>query len=174
MGDRVVVLEKGQLRQCDSPRAIYDRPAHRFVATFVGSPPMNLLPCQIEREAGVTRFRPVGTERALHWDKPVASLPRGWEGTTLIFDLGIRPEAISVRDGDPAPEHPPDIASMSARIRRLEFNGPDLLATLAVGPHRLIARLPSSQALHDGQRVEAVLDLSKAVWFDQTSGEAVS
>ena len=50
MGDRVVILEKGQLRQCDSPRAIYDRPSHRFVATFVGSPPMNLLPCQIERD----------------------------------------------------------------------------------------------------------------------------
>ena len=72
MGDRVVVLDKGQLRQCDAPRAIYDRPAHRFVATFVGSPPMNLLPCQIERDAGITRFRPVGTERALRWDQPGA------------------------------------------------------------------------------------------------------
>ena len=44
MGDRVVILENGQVRQCDSPRAVYDRPSHRFVATFVGSPPMNLLP----------------------------------------------------------------------------------------------------------------------------------
>jgi multiple sugar transport system ATP-binding protein len=176
MGDRVVVLDKGQLRQCDAPRAIYDRPAHRFVATFVGSPPMNLLPCQIERDAEATRFRPVGTERVLYWDRPVDSLPRGWGGTTRIFDLGIRPEAISVRDTNGATEHAPDmnIASMSARIRRLEFNGPELLATLAVGPHRMIARLPSSQVLEDGQRVEAVLDLRKSVWFDQTSGEAVS
>jgi multiple sugar transport system ATP-binding protein len=174
MGDRVVVLDNGQLRQCDAPRMIYDRPSHRFVATFVGSPPMNLLPCQIECDADAIRFRPVGTEAALCWDKPSSSLPRGWEGSTRIFDLGIRAEAISLRDRDGATEHSPTIASMTARVRRLEFNGPELLATLAVGPHRLIARLPSSLALEDGQRVEAVLDLSKAVWFDQTSGEAVS
>ena len=57
---------------------------------------------------------------------------------------------------------------------RLEFNGPDLLATLAVGPHRLIARLPTDLALEDRQRVELVLDLSKAVWFDQTTGESLN
>ena len=135
---------------------------------------MNLLPCQIERDAGITRFLPVGTERRIAMGPARRSRCRaGGKEPRSIFDLGIRPEAISVRAEDGATEHPGDIASMSARVRRLEFNGPDLLATLAVGPHRLIARLPSSQALDDGQRVEAVLDMSKAVWFDQTSGEAV-
>ena len=83
-------------------------PAHRFVATFVGSPPMNLLPCQIERDGETPRFRPIGTERTLCWNEPAGSLPPGWEGTTRIFDLGIRPEAISVRvaDAEPDPCHP--------------------------------------------------------------------
>ena len=71
-----------------------------------------------------------------------------------------------------ATEPTPDRSEPDARVRRLEFNGPELLATLAVGPHRLIARLPANQALEDGQRVEAVLDLRKSVWFDQTTGEA--
>ena len=173
MGDRVVILEKGRLRQCDSPRAIYDRPTHRFVATFVGSPPMNLLPCQIEHDGETTRFRPIGTEHALRWSESAQSLPRGWEGTTRIFDLGIRPEAISVREADGELDPSSPIPTVTARVRRLEFNGPDLLATLAVGPHRLIARLPTSQALEDRQRVEVVLDLSKSVWFDQTTGEAL-
>ncbi len=173
MGDRVVILEKGQLRQCGEPRVIYDHPSHRFVATFVGSPPMNLLPCQFERDGETPRFRPIGTERALCWHEPKGALPPGWEGTTRIFDLGIRPEAISVRHESGATEPMPTVPSLSARVRRLEFNGPELLATLAVGPHRLIARLPANQALEDGQRVEAVLDLRKSVWFDQTTGEAL-
>jgi ABC-type sugar transport system ATPase subunit len=58
-------------------------------------------------------------------------------------------------------------------VRRLEFNGPELLATLALGPHRLIARLPASQPIKDGQRVEVLFDLSRAVWFDQSTGEAL-
>jgi ABC-type sugar transport system ATPase subunit len=173
MGDRVVILEKGQLRQCDSPRAVYDRPTHRFVAGFVGSPPMNLLPCQIERDGDAIRFRPIETERALCWAAGAGSLPHGWEGTTKVFDLGIRPEAISVREPDSQSDSSAFIPSMTARVRRLEFNGPELLATLAVGPHQLIARLPANQALEDRQRVEVLLDLSKSVWFDQTTGEAL-
>ena len=173
MGDRVVIVEQGQLRQCDSPRAVYDRPTHRFVATFVGNPAMNLLPCQIERISETTRFRPIGIERWLPWSAPEQLLPRGWEGTTRIFDLGIRPEAISIRPGDETEEGPGSLSSLSARVRRLEFNGPDLLATLGVGPHRLIARLPTYHAIQDQQRVEVVLDLSKSVWFDQTTGEAL-
>jgi multiple sugar transport system ATP-binding protein len=173
MGDRVVILEHGQVRQCDSPRVIYDRPSHRFVATFVGNPPMNLLPCQIERDGDAALVRPIGAERTLFWNEPDQSLPRGWERTTRTFDLGIRPEAISVRQVAGAPDGPSSIATLSGRVGRLEFNGPDLLATLVVGPHRLIARLPSNQALEDRQRVELALDLSKAVWFDQTTGEAI-
>jgi len=173
MGDRVVILEKGQLRQCGSPRAVYDHPRHRFVAGFVGSPAMNFLPCQIVRDGQVTRFRPIETERALCWDRPVEMLPHGWEGTTRIFDLGLRPEAISIRDHRGEPDLSPFVPSMSARVRRLEFNGPELLATLEVGPHRLIARLKANQPLEDRQRVEVVLDLSKSVWFDQTTGEAL-
>ena len=96
--------------------------------------------------------------------------PRGWEGSTRIFDLGIRPEAISIRDNAGAPS---DVPHRGRAGRRLEFNGPELLATLAVGPHRLIARVPASQALDEGQRVEAILDLRKSVWFDQSSGEAL-
>jgi ABC-type sugar transport system ATPase subunit len=174
MGDRVVILEQGQVRQCDSPRAVYNRPAHRFVASFVGNPPMNILPCQIEPEGDSARIRPIGTERTISWSEPASSLPRGWGGSTRIFDLGIRPEAISVRQTESASDRSSLLSTLSARVGRLEYTGPDLLAALAVGPHRLIARLPTNLALEDRQRVEVVLDLSKAVWFDQTTGAAIS
>jgi multiple sugar transport system ATP-binding protein len=174
MGDRVVILDQGQLRQCDSPRAIYRRPSHRFVATFVGNPPMNLLPCQIERDGDAIRIRPVGTERTISWSESAELLPHGWEGSTRIFDLGIRPEAISIRQGGGGADGSSPGPTVSARVGRLEFSGPDLLATFAVGPHGVIARLPANLVLEDRQKVELVLDLSGASWFDQTTGEAIN
>ena len=172
MADRMVVLDRGQVLQCGTPRAVYDHPAERFVATFVGSPPMNILPCQIEQEDESIRVRPFDTDRGLHWADREA-LPPGWEGTTRLFDLGIRPEAISVRALGGLSESSPSAATLRVRVHGLEFSGPELLATLTVGPHRLIARLPATQAIEDRQQVEVLLDLSRAVWFDQTTGAAL-
>jgi multiple sugar transport system ATP-binding protein len=173
MGERVVVLERGRVLQCGSPRVIYDHPVDRFVATFVGTPPMNILPCQIKREGESVNVLPLAADIALAWTPGVDSLPPTWEGTTKLFDLGVRPEAIMVNVAN----GPTDLASgrrtVIAQVRRLEFNGPELLATLALGPHRLVARLPASQSIADGQRVEMVLDLSRAIWFDQSTGEAL-
>ena len=63
--------------------------------------------------------------------------------------------------------------SVIAQVRRLEFNGPELLATLALGPHRLVVRLPAGQPIEDRPAVEMLFDLSRAVWFDQSTGAAV-
>jgi ABC-type sugar transport system ATPase subunit len=174
MGDRVAILDRGRLLQCGTPRTLYDQPVDRFVATFVGSPPMNILPCQIEHDGESIRLHPVGTERALPWTAPAELLPRGWRGTTRLFDLGLRPEAIAVREPGAAGPSSPFSPSISARVRRLEFNGPELLATLEVSPHRLVARLPASQRLEEQHRVEAILDLRRAVWFDQSTGRALA
>ena len=174
MGDRVVVLERGRMLQCGTPRVIYDHPVDRFVATFVGSPPMNILPCQIAREGDSVKVLPLAADIALSWTAGTDSLPPGWEGTTKLFDLGVRPEAIKVHVTDGPADSKSGLPKVIAHVRRLEFNGPELLATLALGPHRLVARLPASQAIEDGQRVLVLLDLSRAVWFDQSTGKALS
>ncbi len=174
MGDRIVVLDRGRVLQCGTPRTIYDRPAHRFVATFVGSPPMNLLPCQIEGAGESIRVVPLGTETALPWEaRGVVPLPPGCEGTTRVFDLGLRPEAITVRDASHPTDTPGSRPGLIAQVRRLEFNGPEVLAALAVGPHKLWARLRASQPITDRQRVAVTFDPTGVVWFDQTTGEAL-
>jgi multiple sugar transport system ATP-binding protein len=173
MGDRVVVLDRGKVMQCGTPREIYDRPAHRFVATFVGTPPMNIVPCQIERDAAAIVVRPIATGVALPWQPDNPPLPPGWEGTTQLFDLGLRPEAIRVSSAGGSIEsraHPP---SAGVKIHRLEFNGPELLATMSLGPHRLVARLPARQTIDENQTIPVTLDLSRAVWFDQATGAAL-
>ena len=174
MGDRVVILEKGQVRQCDEPRAVYDRPSHRFVATFVGSPPMNLLAMSNRAE---TAIRPAFDQSAQIAQRAGTSrwsrCREGGKGVreSSTWESGRKRSRSEKMTAERQPA--PDIPTVVARVRRLEFNGPELLATLAVGPHRLIARLPASQSLADGQRVEAVLDLRKSVWFDQITGEAL-
>jgi multiple sugar transport system ATP-binding protein len=180
MGDRIMVLDRGRLLQCGAARAIYDRPAHRFVATFVGSPPMNLLPCQIEGAGESIRVVPLGTDTALAWEAAGLSipgqvpLPPGSEGTTRVFDLGLRPEAITIADASD-PKHSPGTGPrLIAHVRRTEFNGPELLVALAVGPHNLWARVPASQTIQDRQRVAVTVDPVRTVWFDQSTGEAIS
>ncbi len=173
MGHRVVVLDQGRILQTGTPRAIYDQPSDRFVATFVGTPPMNILPCQIQSDGDSIKVIPLASDVALTWTAGANALPPGWQGTTRLFDLGLRPEAIAVR---PANGHgsPNSMSqSVTALVRRLEFTGPDILATLALGPHRLIARLPAGQRIEEGQSVEVILDLNGSIWFDQSTGAAV-
>jgi multiple sugar transport system ATP-binding protein len=175
MGDRIVILDRGRLLQCGPPRTIYDRPAHRLVATFVGSPPINLLPCQIEGVGASIRVVPLGTETSLPWEATgVVPLPLGYEGTTRVFDLGVRPESITVRDASHPTDPPGSHPGLIAHVRRLEFNGPELLVALAVGPHNLWARLRAGQPITERQRVALTLDPSRAIWFDQTTGAAIS
>jgi multiple sugar transport system ATP-binding protein len=69
MGDRIVVMLDGQVRQVGAPKEVYERPADTFVATFLGSPPMNLIP----RDDAIVGFRP---EKAL----PAEVLPDGLDG----------------------------------------------------------------------------------------------
>ncbi len=172
MGDRVAILDRGRLLQCSPPRALYDHPAHRFVATFVGNPPMNILPCEVERAGEAVRIHLLAADPALSWTVPIESLAPGWPRTSGPIELGLRPEAIAVRGPCPSAEAATDSPILCGQVRRLEFNGAELLATLALGPHRLVARLPANQDIQDRRRVRVVLDLSRAVWFDPASGQA--
>ena len=99
---------------------------------------------------------------------PAGTGPTQWPESGQV-ELGVRPEAIRVqRDGERRAS--PSSAILEAQVRRLEFNGPDVLATLALGPHRLVARLPASLPIHDRQHLRVTFDLRHAVWFDSESG----
>jgi ABC-type sugar transport system ATPase subunit len=134
---------------------------------------MNILPCQIVRDGETVKVVPLAANVALSWTPGADTLPPDWEGTTKLFDLGLRPEAITVHEANGLTTASPIGPKVIAQVRRLEFNGPELLATLAIGPHRLVARLPASQPVEDRQQVEMLLDLSRAIWFDQSKGAAL-
>jgi multiple sugar transport system ATP-binding protein len=171
LGDRIAVLDRGRLLQCGTPREVYERPVHRFVATFVGNPPMNLLPVELVPEGELTRAHLIAADRSLSWTMPARSGPRESPPSGQV-QLGIRPEAIAVhpsgalRGSEASP-------ILDAQVRGIEFNGHEVLATLSLGPHRLMARLPASLPIEDRQHLAVSLDLSRATWFEAESGRVL-
>src|SRR6266550_1457975 len=121
MGDRVAVMRDGVLQQVDTPSHLYDTPRNLFVASFVGSPPMNLLEAEVERDNGslVCRLRDAVLE--LPAARPALE---AYVGRRVA--VGIRPE--HVRDASLAPEG----ARLTGRAVLVEELGAELLAHVEV------------------------------------------
>ena len=134
MGDRVAVLRDGLLQQCDSPAKLYHEPANLFVAGFIGSPAMNMLPA-----ASTGPLEVGGTEIGVSADF-------GGEGATI----GFRPEAVIVGDG-PIP----------ARIRIVEDLGSELFVHLLIDhdgeERRIVAKVDAPFVGSSGDNVRISL-----------------
>ncbi len=152
LADRIVVMNQRRIEQIGTPRDIYDRPATEFVATFVGSPPMNILTAARAPSTGSflrVRFNGVEMETAVP-----AEAPR--DGTLRI---GFRPEAVRLcvpggGDGD-------------AKIDFVEFLGDKthVFLSLANG-ERLVALGGVSFALRQGETAGITFDRAAAHIFD--------
>jgi multiple sugar transport system ATP-binding protein len=90
LADKIVVLNQGRIQQIGDPQSIYARPANRMVATFLGSPPMNILPAKFKNNA----FDVGGQLLAIPANIREEFKPQQGQG----FDLGIRPEHIYLND----------------------------------------------------------------------------
>ncbi|WP_323846683.1 sn-glycerol-3-phosphate ABC transporter ATP-binding protein UgpC [Microbulbifer magnicolonia] len=150
LGTRIAILNRGELMQVGTPMALYQDPDNVFVAAFMGSPPMNIVPVQ---------NRGSGLKNAL------LDLRRGGlDGLAGELLLGIRPEKLCHAAG--APAHWPRIR---AAIEMVETLGAEMLVHLGAGAERLIARLPGLQALTPGDSIELALDPEAIYLFDAGS-----
>ncbi|MGO8800830.1 MAG: ABC transporter ATP-binding protein [Roseiarcus sp.] len=144
MADRIVVMNHGRIQQVGSPREVFERPANRFVAGFVGSPAMNMLSGRIERGRFVSAHR-------FSIDLPVSAF-RIDEGASV--SLGLRPTDLSIgplREAE---------AAVIGRVARIEYGGADIFVDLALaGPERVRLRASTEATLADGERVEARIPL---------------
>ena len=96
MGDRVVVMRDGRLAQCDVPQRLYDRPENLFVASFIGSPAMNLVRCRLDSGAGAPSIDLCGTTISLT-PSVLSRHPRLREYVGRSVIVGIRPEDLATR-----------------------------------------------------------------------------
>jgi len=111
MGHRVAVLREGLLQQCDTPHLLYHEPANLFVAGFIGSPAMNLVPCDAD---DVIRIGGA----AVDFGDEVAANVRAFTGPKVV--VGFRPEAVRVGEGP-----------LKAHIRTVEDLGSEVFVHVA-------------------------------------------
>ncbi len=156
LGDRIVVMQEGRVQQVDTPLALYRRPANTFVATFVGSPPMNLVTGTLSAE-GVFRAK----DGTLALPVSPAFRPERIEpGRTVM--LGIRPESMGLAVA-PAGAAP-------ATIEEVEPLGNETLVTLNAGGVALTARVEGGAAPRRGESSGLTFPGDALHWFDPATG----
>jgi len=162
LGDKVAVMKDGVIQQFGTPHEIYNDPANLFVASFIGSPPMNFVPLRIRQRDG----RWVGV---LNSEQGSCELPLpitsddGLRDRELI--LGIRPEQIGL-----APAGSADF-SLAVDIEVVEPTGPDTLVVFTLNQVKACCRLTPDQAPRVGETLNLQFDPRKALLFDAQTGE---
>lgn len=152
LASRVAVMKKGRLQQFDTPLNIYNQPANRFVAEFVGSPSMNFMEGEIREEMFVSDSMRIVVNRT-----PLAGR----------VTIGIRPEHIQVLT---APEH----GAIEACVYVTELMGNETFVFLSVGSNRLIARAPAEFRAEEETKVWLRVASDKIHFFDRDTGEVLT
>lgn len=159
LGERVVVMSQGRIQQADAPLTVYNQPVNRFVAGFVGTPPMNFVEGRLQGDAtdGTVRFVAPGIDLRLEPAKSEAVADR--VGDAVV--LGLRPEGLSLRPHGRAMEQ-----SIPATVNVVEPLGGqmDLYLTLAAGGS-LVARV-KAEPMDADQCVTAYIDQSRLHLFE--------
>jgi multiple sugar transport system ATP-binding protein len=177
MGDRVAVMRNGRLQQVDVPKVLYDRPANAFVAGFIGSPAMNLLPARLVEERGAVSVD-LG-EAALPLPRSVLTGRPGlarYMGREVV--LGIRPEDIE----DAALVPSANGTALPVRVTLAESLGAEVIAhfplAAAAEPEAeagslLTARLSPRSGASSGEPLRVAIDLERLHFFDPEGEQAI-
>jgi multiple sugar transport system ATP-binding protein len=169
LGDRMALLDHGEVQQFDEPRRVYDRPANTMVAGFLGSPPMNLLPAELEATEGGADLL-VGTDRIRLDAAALASSPAlpTWFGRPVT--VGIRPEWLR-----PAGPGVPFERTLHGKVSRTEDHGSEHIVDVSLGLPGVdaLVRLGAAAAVQPGDPVELEITLNRLVFFDPASGFSI-
>ncbi|KPB97000.1 MULTISPECIES: ABC transporter ATP-binding protein [Pseudomonas] len=162
LGDKVAVMKDGIVQQFGTPKQIYNDPANLFVASFIGSPPMNFIPLRLQRKDGqLVALLDSGQARC---ELPVGVADAGLEDREII--LGIRPEQIMLAAGDQA-----GLPTIRAEVQVTEPTGPDTLVFVTLNQSKVCCRLAPDVAPQVGESLTLQFDPSKVLIFDAKSGE---
>jgi multiple sugar transport system ATP-binding protein len=159
MGDRIVVMKDGFVQQIGAPVDIYEKPVNKFVAGFIGTPPMNFINGKIEKKNSDLFFSDGSFTVKLHSDmyKKIAS----YEGKNII--LGIRPENIEEKRTSRLED--PDW-KVSAMVDVIEPIGALAYVYLATGHSAFVAALDSHEQLKISTKGEVVFNMERVHFFD--------
>jgi len=164
MGDRICVMNEGRIQQVGAPLAIYDRPVNKFVAGFIGSPPMNFMVGDLSEEGGKLFFKESEGTLAFEVYAPHAQVLQARGERKVIF--GIRPEAFA----DPAlSETNGEHRDIKARVEVVEPMGSEIYLYLTTGRNPFTVRLDAHFKAEPGEDKKLVMHVAKGHYFDVTS-----
>jgi multiple sugar transport system ATP-binding protein len=162
LGDRIAVINKGKIQQLDTPQNLYNHPKNRFVAGFIGSPPMNFIEGKIEK-----------TTDGLHFSDSTGSLvakldlsPTLGEYAGRMVTMGIRPEHLTASPTKPEASY----AGFSTEVQLVERLGYESFAFAKLGEMEVVARLEPESKVEAGERVQFFAELSRMHFFDGETG----
>ena len=156
LADRIVVLKDGRIEQVGSPMELYRRPGNLFVAQFIGSPAMNILPATIERPGAPTAVRlPGGTVAHVPIPTPGAAV-----GAKVSF--GVRPEDLRIADS-------PEATLFKGKVDYVEQLGEVQLAYIEIGRagEPLTAKLPGNAEIERGSEIGLTASPGDLHLFDE-------
>jgi multiple sugar transport system ATP-binding protein len=182
MGHRIAVMQKGKLQQVGTPLEVYERPANLFVAGFIGTPPMNLLPGVL---AGLAGDAGLGGDTAtvtvatggleLRLPAGLQAATRGQEGRRVV--VGIRPE--NLREPGWGGSAPGTLGGnalqpLTARVEFVEPLGHEVIVHGRVGDHLLIAKVDPHRAPATGAQLAMALETDAVHLFDAASEQRIA
>ncbi|MFJ9991346.1 ABC transporter ATP-binding protein [Pseudomonas putida] len=162
LGDKVAVMKDGIIQQFGTPQQIYNDPANLFVASFIGSPPMNFIPVRISKQDG--RLFALLDSGQARCELPLGPASEALDGREVI--LGVRPEQIALgsAEGNGLP-------AVRAEVQVLEPTGPDLLVFVTLNQTKVCCRLAPDVACNVGDSLNLQFDPARVLLFDASSGE---
>ncbi|MBB3933560.1 multiple sugar transport system ATP-binding protein [Kaistia hirudinis] len=172
LATQIAVLRDGVLQQFGTPAEVYNNPANVFVADFMGSPSMNLIPAAVRAENGKTV---VALQREGEGDLVLDPGQAGEKlsavlGKTVLF--GIRPEAITDHDG--ADRNARTLVDAECQVEVVEPAGSDTFVVAHLGGKHVIARMRSDVPVRAGHRAPFTFNMDKAVFFDPQTEQRVA
>jgi multiple sugar transport system ATP-binding protein len=163
MGDRIAIMDGGRLQQIDTPDAIYTRPANLFVAGFIGSPKMNLVPGAATTVDGAPAVRFLGQDVALAGEAREALVRAGQRHLTV----GVRPEDVRLASDAPLAY----TLRLSGTVDVVEPLGSETYVVVRVADELVTARFPPRTRVSPGDVVEAAITPAHLHLFATEGGE---
>jgi multiple sugar transport system ATP-binding protein len=164
LGDRVVVMKDGLVQQVGDPMELYNEPANRFVAGFIGSPAMNFIGVRLNGENGGLWAETEGMK--IKVPAPLTNRLGPYAGKEVTF--GIRPEDLSIAgDGDdPA-------LSFGVQVEVVERLGSEILLDVAVGPATMVASVEPTATAKVHETLRLAVNPARVHFFDNETEAAI-
>ncbi|OCH66817.1 ABC transporter ATP-binding protein [Vibrio splendidus] len=170
LGDRICVLNQGEIMQVDTPMNLYQYPANKFVAGFIGSPAMNLIKVRVDEIDGVMN---VVSESGARWTLPQDKQAIAREKLDEWLWFGVRPEHIQLANHD-APLS--EVNTQTHRFDVVESMGNELYLYFKLGVDKLVARVPfdADRMAESGQETMLHFNTSQCHLFDLETEEVLT